>query len=166
MTTTTATTGKTKVNKAVEVEVEKAPDRTHVRSGPRLRSSTATISLMHLANGARYRAAFLWGYPSKELPQMTYDYKALKLYLDPSVTGTLAAGKSKFLKLATPFQVLDKVALLSPSGQLANVGVITGTIVIPAGVEAPTGIWFTAGEDVDLSTYHGDIPLAYLSLLT
>ncbi len=141
-------------------------EKGHVRRSHLVRSTSPIASLVHLVKGAKFRSAFTWKFDhGGQPPQTTYDYRAIKLFLDGGYVTQVTKGETVFLRLINTFHVMDKAALLSPSSTLCNLGVCTGTVVIPAGDSGPVGIWFTAGVDVDLSTYITETPLAYLSLL-
>lgn len=149
-----------------QVQAPQEEDKGHVRRSHLVRSTSPITSLVHLIKGGKFRSAFTWkfGY-DKHPPQTTYDYRAIKLFLDGGYLTYVKKGDTVFLRLINTFHVMDKAALFTPSSSLCNLGLCTGTVVIPAGDSGPVGIWFTAGADVDLSQYAIDSPLAYLSLL-
>lgn len=142
-------------------------EKGHVRRSHLVRSTSPITSLVHLVKGAKFRSAFKWKFDhGGQPPQTTYDYRAIKLFLDGGYVTQVKKGETVFLRLINTFHVMDKTALFTPSSALCNLGVCTGTVVIPAGDSGPLGMWFTAGVDVDLSTYITETPLAYLSLLS
>lgn len=149
------------------VKAPQEEDKGHVRRSHLVRSTSPLTSLVHLVKGAKFRSAFTWKFDhGGQPPQTTYDYRAIKLFLDGGYVTQVKKGDTIFLRLINTFHVMDKAALFTPSSVLCNLGVCTGTVVIPAGDSGPLGIWFTAGVDVDLSTYITETPLAYLSLLS